>query len=54
VQNNAGRPMQSLAGARKQVAGPAIRRPGPPASIPMPAETAEASGEPDAGSFRNF
>jgi len=54
VQNNAGRPMQSLAGARKQVAGPAIRRPGPPASIPMPAETAEGSGEPEAGSFRNF
>jgi methyl-accepting chemotaxis protein len=47
VQNNPGRPMQSLAGGRKQVAGPAVRRPGPPASIPMPAETAEGSGEPD-------
>ena len=54
VQNNPGRPMQSLAGGRKQVAGPAVRRPGPPASIPMPAETAEGSGEPEAGSFRNF
>jgi methyl-accepting chemotaxis protein len=54
AQHTAARPMQSLAGARKQVAGPAIRRPGPPASIPMPAETAEASSEPDTGSFRNF
>jgi len=53
VQNHAARPMQSLAGARKQVAGPAIRRPGPPASIPMPAET-DTPGEPDANSFRNF
>lgn len=49
------RPMQMAGRSRPAVVSPApLRRPASSASIPMPPEPTETTGEPDAGSFRNF
>ncbi|NBW50629.1 MAG: hypothetical protein EBR49_11175 [Betaproteobacteria bacterium] len=49
------RPLQMAGRSRPAVVSPPpLRRPASSASIPMPPEPAETSGEPEAGSFRNF